>query len=170
MREFELKEYNVFEMFINQWALVTAGTSDSFNTCTIGWGSLGTIWCGFKDTKPIVTIYVRPDRYTYEFLKHNEQFTVSFFPKEYKKALGYLGSHSGRDGDKVKVSGLTPKPIHQSITFEEANLTFVCKKIYDAPFEWERMSDDVKKVYEDMKVDTLHCMFIGEILDVEDKR
>ena len=69
MKPFEMKDYKVFDMFNNQWALVTAGTPDHYNTCTIAWGSLGTIWGGPNRGRSIVTVYVNPDRYTYGFLK-----------------------------------------------------------------------------------------------------
>ena len=39
MKPFESKDYKVFDMFSNQWALVTAGDPGHYNTCTIGWGS-----------------------------------------------------------------------------------------------------------------------------------
>ena len=72
MSGFENKEYNVFEMFNDQWALVTAGSPSHFNTCTIAWGSLGTIWGGPHGGRSIVTVYINPSRYTWEFLKENE--------------------------------------------------------------------------------------------------
>ena len=38
MKPFEAKNYKVFTMFEERWALVTAGTLDDFNTCTVSWG------------------------------------------------------------------------------------------------------------------------------------
>ncbi|MBE6109237.1 MAG: hypothetical protein E7194_02335 [Erysipelotrichaceae bacterium] len=72
MSGFENKEYNVFEMFNDQLALVTAGSPSHFNTCTIAWSSLGTIWGGPHGGRSIVTVYINPSRYTWEFLKENE--------------------------------------------------------------------------------------------------
>ena len=74
-----MENYNVnpFEKFNKEWALVTAGTKDKFNSMTISWGSMGTLW--FKD---IVTIYIRPDRYTFKFLEENDTFTVSFYDEK----------------------------------------------------------------------------------------
>ena len=75
-------ELDVFHMFDDQWALLTAGTTDKFNMMTISWGSLGTIWGGATNGKQIATVYVRPSRYTYELLRNEgEYFTISFFPK-----------------------------------------------------------------------------------------
>ena len=97
----EFKE-NPFTLFLEDWGLVTAGNQEHFNTMTIAWGQLGILW-----NKPICTTYVRPTRYTYEFMEDNEYFTVAFFDKEYREPLRILGTKSGRDGYKVKESGLT---------------------------------------------------------------
>ncbi len=165
MRSFEEKDYKVFDMFNNQWALATAGDIAHFNTCTIAWGSLGTIWGGPGGGKSIVTIYINPDRYTYDFLKESDTFTVEFFPPEYRKALGYLGSHSGRDGDKVAAAGLTPKAIGNGVTFAEASLTFLCKKLYQGTFEREGLADEINNgIYKNWQP---HWMFVGEILEVQ---
>lgn len=168
MKPFEAKDYKVFEMFNSQWALVTAGSMEHYNTCTIAWGSLGTIWGGPHGGRSIVTVYVNPDRYTWDFLRQNDIFTVGFFPPEYRQALGYLGSHSGRDGDKVAAAGLTPMELNGGVTFREANLTFVCRKLYQGEFRREGLADEINHgIYEDWNP---HWMFVGEIIDAEDSR
>lgn len=168
MNEFRSKEYNVFEMFNDQWGLVTAGDAARWNTCTIAWGSMGTIWGPPNGGRSILTVYVNPDRYTWDLLTKSETFTVQFFPPEYRKALGYLGSHSGREEDKVAAASLTPKELAGGITFEEANLTFVCHKLYQGPFQREGLAEEINHgIYEGWDP---HWMFVGEILEVEDKR
>jgi len=178
MKEFEQKEYKVFDMFSHQLALVTAGNMDHFNGCTIGWGSLGNIWSRAGSVCPIVTVYVYPSRYTCEFLKANETFTVSFFPKEYRKALGYMGTHSGRNEDKVKAAGLTPVAIGSSVTYQQAHLTFLCKKLYQHEFVKENLADEIHDYYKaspavyppDANGEwQTHYMFVGEIIDVDEK-
>ena len=76
---------NIFDQYDKKWALLTAGDKDKFNTMTISWGGLGTLW-----NKPVATVYVRTSRYTNEFMKDNDYFTVSFYPEECKKVLGVL--------------------------------------------------------------------------------
>ena len=165
MKEFEAKNYPVFDMFNNQWALATAGTLEDYNTCTIAWGSLGTIWGGPNRGRSIVTIYIHPDRYTWEYLRKTETFTVSFFPRECRKDLGYLGSHSGRDEDKVAKTNLTPKPIGDSVTFQQAELTFLCRKLYEGPFQREGLADVIDGgIYKSWEP---HWMFVGEIVETE---
>ncbi len=179
MKEFEEKSYKVFDMFSNHWALATAGNIKDFNTCVIGWGSLGNIWGSGKTNKPIVTVYIHPARYTSEYMRKYDTFTVSFYPKEYRRALGYLGTHSGRDGDKITPSGLTPVSFGDGVTFKETELTFLCRKIYQNQFSKEGLADDIKeyyaanpKLYPSDSADGWqpHYMFIGEILEVEDKQ
>ena len=178
MTNYKAKDYRVFEMFSEQWALVTAGTMERFNSCTLGWGSLGNIWGHDGKTCPIVTVYVHPARYTSEFLTENDTFTVSFYPESCRNALCYMGSHSGRDGDKVAVAGLTPVAFGQGVTFQEANLTFLCKKLYQHQFAKENIAPEIQQYYASAPKAfpdfnggwQPHIMFIGEIIDVDDKR
>ncbi len=124
--------YHPFSKFDDDWALATAGNKDGFNTLTISWGSMGTIW-----NKSVITIYARPDRYTSQFLKENDIFTVSFFPEEYRQQLVYLGTHSGRDIDKVKEVNFHPLFLKEGVTFKEASEIFVCKKICMQQFDYD---------------------------------
>ena len=166
MNDFASKSYPVFDLFNNQWGLATAGTLEDYNTCTIAWGSLGTIWGGPNRGRSIVTIYIHPDRHTWEYLRRSDTFTVSFFPQEYRGDLGYLGSHSGRDEDKVANTSLTPKPLGNSVTFQQAKLTFLCQKLYEGPFQREGLAEMVRGgIYQSWEP---HWMFVGEILEVEE--
>ena len=150
---------DIFTQFDKKWALLTAGNKDSFNTMTVSWGGLGTIW-----SKPVATVYVRTSRYTHDFMDREGYFTVSFFPEEYKKTLGVLGSKSGRDMDKMKDSGLTPKEISESMTFEEAEVTLLCKKLFMQRLEPENIIDEASKEF--YKNDAPHDMYIGEVVDI----
>ena len=63
-------------------------------------GDDGLVW-----EKPIFVAYVRDCRFTYEMLQKNPEFTVNIPVGEFdKKALGLLGSKSGRDMDKIAAS------------------------------------------------------------------
>jgi flavin reductase (DIM6/NTAB) family NADH-FMN oxidoreductase RutF len=157
----EVYEFNAnpFELFHRGWALVTAGDEEKFNTMTVSWGSMGTLW-----NKPVVTVYVKPVRYTSGFLKAKDHFTVSFFDPAYKKALSLLGTLSGRDGDKVAQSGLTPKYLENGVTFEESYRTFVLKKIYEAPFVPEQVPAFAHDAYYTDEAE--HIVFIGEVEQV----
>ena len=150
---------NIFEQYDKKWALLTAGDKDKFNTMTISWGGLGTLW-----NKPVATVYVRTSRYTNEFMKDNDYFTVSFYPEDCKKTLGVLGSKSGRDMDKIHESGLTPKEVENGITFEEAEVTLVCRKLICQRLEPENMIPEIaKQFYEN---EAQHEMYVGEVVEI----
>ena len=145
------------------YALLTSGVKGDFNTMTISWGGFGTIW-----NKPVVTVYVKPIRYTYKFMEDNDFFTVSFYDDKYKKDLLTLGTKSGRDSDKISLTSLNPLYLDNSVSFEEANVTLVCKKIYyqDLNLELikENLSNDIyNRFYGE---DPVHRMYIGEVVDI----
>ena len=71
-----------FTKFDKDWALLTAGTADDFNSMTISWGGMGTMW-----HKPMLFLVVKPVRYTYDFVNRHAELTVSFYDEAHKKAL-----------------------------------------------------------------------------------
>lgn len=148
-----------FDIFDKQWALLTAGTELRFNTMTISWGGLGTLW-----GKPTATVYVKPIRYTHDFMEQNDYFTVSFYQEEYRRALEVLGTLSGRDGDKVAKAGLTPKALEHGMTFREAKATLVCKKIYRQDLDTAQMPAEVVSTY--YTSEAAHTMYIGEVVGI----
>ena len=154
----ELKT-DIFSLFDKEWALVTAGTKAGFNTMTVSWGGAGTLW-----GKPVVTVYVKPVRYTHGFLEANGLFTVSFYPEKYRKALMLLGSVSGRNGDKVSKAGLTPKYLDDAVTFEEAHTTLLCRKIYRQDLDAPAMPVPVVNAF--YKTEAPHTMYIGEVVEI----
>ncbi len=150
---------DILSVFDKKWALLTAGDSDKFNTMTISWGGLGTIW-----GKPVATVYVRTSRYTHDFMDANDFFTVSFYPEEFKQILGVLGSKSGRDMDKMKESGLTPVQTGESMSFKEAEITLICRKLFRQQLDVASIPEDVAKaMYEGQAP---HDMYIGEIVEI----
>ena len=150
---------DILSVFDKKWALLTAGESDRFNTMTISWGGLGPIW-----GKPVATVYVRTSRYTHDFMDANEFFTVSFYQEEYRQILGVLGSKSGRDIDKMNASGLTAVKAGESVSFKEAEVTLVCRKLFRQPLLLENMPADIAKtMYAD---NDIHDMYIGEVVEI----
>ena len=155
-------ETEIFSQFNDTWALLSAGTTDRHNTMTISWGGMGTLWF-----KPVVTVYVKPCRYTYQFMNDNDYFTVSFYPEEYKKALTLMGSKSGRNLDKDAASGLTVRDLGEAVTYEEAEVTMLCRKIYFQDMDPAKMPQDV--VQQHYTAEEPHRMFIGEVVEVIEK-
>ena len=153
----EIKE-NPIELFDQKWALVTAGVPGDVNTMTISWGSLGELW-----GRSVVTVYVSSSRYTHEFMEKNDHFTVAFFPLACRPALQYLGSHSGRDGDKISASGLTLEWLESGLpSFVEADMVIEARKIYGAPFSEEGFGDVPGNLYASGRMG-VHSVYVGDI-------
>lgn len=157
----DLKKFtpDILTVFSDYKALLTAGDGDDFNTMLIGWGALGTIWA-----RPAATVYVRESRYTKEFMDKQDIFTISFLDKKYMKDEMVLGTISGRDGDKIAKTSLHPKHLDKGVTFEEASVTLICRKMYTQKMDLSAMPEDVQK--HDYANGDLHVTYIGEVLDV----
>lgn len=124
-------------------------------------GSFMESWWGC----PAITIYVRPQRYTKEFVDSNKYFTLTFFPKEYKKDLAYLGSHSGRNEDKVLKTNLHPIFEKDYTYFKEAKLVLICEKVYAQDILEENfINKDI--VSEHYQKKDFHTMYIGLVKKV----
>ena len=159
-------DQNVFSMIGEQWMLVTAGTAERCNTMTASWGGLGVLW-----GKPVATVYIRPQRYTLEFVEREDCFTLSFFGEEYRKALALCGSKSGRDVDKVKECGLTLcYGAGDAPFFEEAEWVLVCRKLFVQDLEASCVTDErVLKSYTPA-MGGWHRAYVGEVVEAYQKR
>ena len=147
---------------MNDGMLLSAGVKDSMNTMAIGWGALGKLW-----KRPTLTVYVSGSRYTYEFMEKNEYFTVCRFDSTYHDKVIYMGSHTGRDTDKVKGSGLTLKFTEQGHPYyDEANLVIECRLLYKDELDVKQAPEDIAPMYNDAKP---HTMYVGEIVNVLSK-
>lgn len=153
-----INELKIDEM-IKDGCLLTTGDIKNFNTMTIGWGMIGTIW-----RKKTFIVYVKPCRFTYEFMENNEYFTVSFYDKKYNEEMIYLGTKSGRDTNKVNDVNFHPIEIGDSVSFKEAYCTIVCKKYYFTDINVNNIPDDAKDRY--YKDNCLHRVYYGEIISI----
>lgn len=155
--------FNPFNKIGKEWFLITSGNISNYNTMTASWGMMGFLW-----GKPVINCFVRPQRYTFDFIENNDLFTISFFENDKKDALTFCGTKSGRDYDKAKETGLTPLDVDNCVTFCEASLVFVCKKMYTQNFEKNNFlqNDNVEKWYAN---NDFHKSYIGEIIKVYSK-
>lgn len=147
---------NIFDMIGRQWMLITAGIPGDFNTMTASWGGAGILW-----GKTVAISFIRPQRYTYQFMEKYNHYTLSFFGEEYREALNICGSRSGRDTDKVKETGLTPVDIGDAVYFDEASVVFICRKLYAQDLTLDNFID--KEIARTYSVTDLHRTYIGEI-------
>ena len=146
-------------------AIVSAGTKESHNSCVIGWGLLGVAW-----SKPLFIVYVKPDRYTYQFMEKSDYFTVNFIKKSLYKKFRIYGNKSGRDINKEEESGAQIQFLDNGgITFKEAEEVYICKMMTKIQLEDKNLSPEIIEFYD--KASTLfkqtkqpHGVFIGEII------
>ena len=156
-------EGNLFQMLGREWALVTVQDPDTgkVNTMTVSWGGMGVLW-----GKDVVTIYIRPQRYTHEFLNKTDHFTLSFYDGM-KDALTICGRKSGRDTDKIAEAGLHLTGEESYPWFEESKLVLCCKALYRSAFDPAKMADGIDAA--NYSNHDYHDVYIAEIVKVMKK-
>ena len=147
--------------------LLTTKSGDTVNTMTIGWGKIGIEW-----NKAVFIAYVRETRYTKQLLEQSGEFTVNIPVGEVdSRILGYCGSKSGRDTDKIKDLGLTlvDSDVVQVPGIQELPLTLECKVIYSQKQDLSRLPQAVTDRFypvvgkEDFR--DYHIAYYGEIVN-----
>ncbi len=146
---------NPFVKIGNEWMLITAGDEKSYNTMTASWGGMGVLW-----NKNVIYGFVRPQRYTFDFIENNPYFSISFYPPNMKEMLNFCGTKSGRDVNKVQVCNLNPI-FDKAPYFQEAELVFICKKIH-AQFIDHRCFID-RQICQNYQNNDYHKFYVGEI-------
>ena len=162
-KKFDVKEdftENGFQWFRDA-ELVAAGDKEKHNAMTIGWGGIGTLW-----GHTALTVYVAEKRYTKEFMDKAQYFTVMAFDVADSKGLRYMGTKSGRDGDKAAALGLhTAYTENGTPYYTEATMVIECKTMYAAPFDPQYFKSDVpRRQYSNFPAG-LHTMYIGEVVN-----
>jgi flavin reductase (DIM6/NTAB) family NADH-FMN oxidoreductase RutF len=155
-------EFDANKMFDKNWAVLVASKKDKSTNClTISWGAYGELW-----GKKIMIAFVRPERYSHEFIDDSEYFSINFFDEKYRDNTLYLGTHSGRDEDKVSKVNFHYINGEKCKYFDEANLVFILRKIYFDDFKKDNFVDKsiIKNIYGENG--QLHTFYIGEIVDI----
>lgn len=127
---------------------------------TASWGGLGVMY-----GKNVAYIVVRPQRYTKEFLDQEATFSLSFLDKEYRSAMNYLGTVSGRNEDKISKSGLTLSYLDGTPYFGEASTVLICRKLFRQAMQEDSLLDEkLNNTWYPGK--DYHIMYIAEITKV----
>lgn len=166
MKEIDVKEFvlNPYEMIHKEWLLINSFNEEKVNSMTASWGGIGVIW-----NKPVMYLFVRPQRFTQELLPNNDYFSVTVLGNEYRKTLNYLGTASGRDEDKLAKAELTVERGENNIPIiKEGKLNILLKKLYVQQLTEESFieKDLVDKHYETRD---FHYMYVAEIIKVLEK-
>ena len=162
-----LAREDAFRLIGKEWMLVTGGTLENgYNTMTASWGGIGWLW-----NKPVAFVFIRPERYTYDFVEHNDYLTLSFLgmEKEMREALNLCGTVSGRERDKVAECGLTPVATeHGAVAFEQARLVVEGRKLMRTEMKAENFLDKevLARWYNDRPGGSLHTVYVVEIENV----
>lgn len=155
----------ILGVFNTQYPLLTAGDRSKCNTMTIGWCQLGRLW-----NTPVCTVYVRPERYTYEFIENYEYFTVSVLPADQKEITTICGTKSGRELDKIQACGLTVAYGAGDAPFlEEAEWVLVCKKLYVQDLVPAAVLDEKKILPFYGEKGGWHRAYVGEVVEAYHK-
>lgn len=152
---------NLVKLISDDWGLVCAGTADSWNGMTVSWGGAGELW-----NRDVVFLFIRPQRYTKEFLDREDYFTLCFFDDEYRDALKVCGTKSGRDFDKMKSVGFDVAVDGEAVYPEQSKLVLKCKKIAVQEMD---SSGFVDKSIENNYNNDYHYIYVGEIEKVLSK-
>lgn len=144
---------------LSKGAFLTTKLEEKVNSMTIAWGSIGFMW-----NKPIFMVMVRPQRYTYEIIEKSNEFTVTIPYEDVKDAIGFLGSKSGRDMDKLselKINTCKGEEIDTPV-LDMKGMHFECKIVYKTEMTNENLDSDI-----DMSkypIRDYHTLYFGEIV------
>lgn len=123
--------------------LITSKNKESINVFTAA-------WVGTACTKPpIITVSIRPERLSYDFIKTTGIFTINLPSSKLVKAVDFCGVKSGRDTDKIKKC---------NFTLEEGNIIDV-PSIKECPVSLECKVNQIVPLGS-------HELFIAEVLQV----
>ena len=152
---------------LRRGVLLTTRSGDQVNTMTIGWGAIGVEW-----GKPVFIAYVRESRYTKQLLEESGEFTVNVpLNDDNRDILGYCGTKSGRDTDKIRDKGLitVESDVVSAPGIVQFPLTLECRVIYRQEQDIRQMPKSVVDrfypPFGEKQVPDMHTAFYGEIVN-----
>lgn len=140
-------------------ALLTVKANGKVNTMTIGWATIGYIW-----RKEVFMVAVRDSRYTFEFMENSDNFTVTIpSDDQYRKAIAFCGTKSGRDYDKYAECGLKTANARRvaSPVIAIPGVHYECRIIYKSAMDPAFLAEELKQLY---AAGDYHTLYFGEIL------
>lgn len=147
---------NVFTKIGKDWMLISAQKEGRVNAMTASWGSMGILW-----NKPVVMIFVRPQRFTKTLIDASDHFALSFYEEKDRKMLAYMGKASGKDEDKINHCGLHVIQDHAPY-FAEAKEVIICRKLYSQELDPEGFYDAAID-HANYPNKDYHILYVGEI-------
>ena len=151
-----------FKMIGKDWMLICPpdkSKESGINAMTASWGGVGILW-----NKPVCTLYVRPQRYTYPLCEESDTFSVCFPPEEYRDKMKLCGTKSGRDMDKVKECNINVCEYDGVKYVDGSDVVFIVKKLYADNLEEECFTD--KTPLSNYTKKDYHRFYICEIVKI----
>lgn len=154
-------DQNIFKLISDDWMLITSGNKEKANTMTASFGGFGVLF--FKN---VATIYVRPERYTYQFLEENNTFSLTFFDESFREKLKFCGSNSGKDIDKIQACNFNIEYCNNETPYiTDGKITVICKTLYKQDIE-KNCFTDISSYEKTYSSGGMHRMYIGEITQI----
>ena len=155
---------NPFTLIGKEWMLVAAEKDGKVNAMTAAWGGLGFLW-----GKNVAFVFIRPQRYTKEFVDGADTLSLTFFGPEHREMLGYMGRVSGRQEDKIEKSGLTVLHAGETPYFDQGRLTVIGRKLYAQDMDPACFTDAScdAKWYPERDYHTVYVVEVEQILQAE---
>ncbi len=157
----EIKYTEGFDALMNSLeqngALLVSG--DVGNPMTIGWATVGRVW-----SRPMLTAYVRPSRYSFDLLEVEKGFAVCVIPEEMKKELALCGSKSGRNMDKITACGFHLQKGERIETpyIRESILHYECRIVHKNDVIDAQIDPEIRSSY--YLQGDFHRVYYGEIV------
>lgn len=150
-----------FSALDDDYALLVGGTEEKASPMTVSWGNFGTLW-----NLPVVTVYVRPTRHTFQLLNEHNEFTLNFLPETHRAAFDVCGNMSGRDGDKWTAAHLKRSAAELVAVprVAEARMILECRILATFDFDPSRFRDPA--VADNYPGRDFHRGYIGQVLGV----
>lgn len=160
-KEAELQEVfkETLEKLQGNGILLVAGNPP--NPMTIGWATFGYIW-----NRPVMTVMVRPVRHTFSLMESSRDFSVCVLSDQYRKALNLCGTKSGRDVNKLELSGLHIEKCHKIDSFfiSESTIHIECRIIHKHFLDPGNLDPSIEKRHYPKK--DFHMVYYGEIVGI----
>lgn len=105
--------------------MVTVGDGERMDIVTLAWVGM------VNSEPPLVSISIRPDRYSHEILTQTGDFVINIPSEGQLRAVDHCGTVSGRALDKFSAADLTPVPasIVKAPRIHECPVNIECKVV-----------------------------------------
>jgi flavin reductase (DIM6/NTAB) family NADH-FMN oxidoreductase RutF len=146
-------------------AVLTSGNEQDYNSMTIGWGGWGKMF-----NKPVTWCFLRANRYTLDYIRKDQTYTLTYFDPQFNDQVMFLGSKSGRDSEKMKENTLSyVKTPSGNVAYKESKLIVECKlteitTVTPDDFYLQEGKDFVAEAHGEAK--DYHKLVFGEITNI----